>query len=175
MGNRRRLMTGRRSAWRFAWAVAVLSMPSAAAAANLCPWLNEATASGLLGANAVGAYSEAAGGQPAVCTFTAAQERGERTLKIEVETAANAHERLEDVLKSCGSGASLVKAIGNEAQRCEGSGGKGSTSEFLAGRVRDQVFSITLGTTLRKDPVLSEEMMRAEIVTAAEQVSGNLF
>lgn len=123
----------------------------------------------------MGTYSEATAGRPAACTFVASQGRSERTLKIEVETVANAHLQLESMFKGCSSAAIPLKAIGNEAERCDRNGGKRVTSEFLAGRVRDQIFSISISATLRKDPELDEGMLQAKIVTAAEQVSGSLF
>ena len=39
-------------------------------AANDCPWMNEATASGLLGGTAVGMFQAATTEKAAVCTFT---------------------------------------------------------------------------------------------------------
>jgi hypothetical protein len=48
-------------------------------------------------------------------------------------------------------------------------------AERIVGRVRNQVFTITLSTTGRDDPILTREKMKIRILTAAEQVSGNLF
>ena len=47
--------------------------------------------------------------------------------------------------------------------------------ERLVGRVRDQVFTITISTTLKNDPILTRDEIKSRIYTAAEQVSGNLF
>lgn len=147
----------------------------AAGAANLCPWMNEATASGLLGASATGTYAAATGGRPAVCTFVATEPRGTRSLTINVEEVQDAHERMAAVLRECIGEASAVAAIGNEASVCTANERKDPASELLAGRVRNQVFSITIKTTLRNDPTMDQSVLRSKVLIAAEQVSGNLF
>jgi len=45
----------------------------------------------------------------------------------------------------------------------------------VVGRVRDQIFTITISTTLKNDPILTRDALKARIYTAAEQVAGNLF
>jgi hypothetical protein len=51
----------------------------------------------------------------------------------------------------------------------------GGLSGFIAGRVRDQVYTVALRSTLKKDPILTEDIIKSNIRVAAEQVSGNLF
>jgi hypothetical protein len=41
--------------------------------------------------------------------------------------------------------------------------------------VRNQVFTIDLNSTLKDDPILARDALKARIYTAAEQVAGNLF
>ena len=150
--------------------------PLRAHAENNCPWLNEATASGILGSNAVGAYTPEAPGKAAVCEFTSAAADARRTLRITVETAVAApHARFLAAERVCASGGSPLDAIGNEAIVCRARPHGREQSEFLAGRVRDQVFSITLTTDRKDDPSFTDEMLRMHIAIAAEQVSGNLF
>jgi hypothetical protein len=48
-------------------------------------------------------------------------------------------------------------------------------AEVAFGRVRDQIFTITLSTSLKDDFELNRKMLRARIYTAAEQFAGNLF
>lgn len=156
-------------------AICLLGFPMAGRAANNCPWINEATASGLLGGGANGEFTPAATGQPAVCTFTQQSTEVTRTLRITVELAADPHAQLGTVAQICGPDVAPVKAIGNEAMVCAADGRKGATGERIIGRVRDQVFTITIGTTLKSDPILNAYALKSNVLTAAEQVSGNLF
>lgn len=151
-----------------------LLAPGAAAAAS-CPWLNEATASGLLGADATGVYAPAAAGQPAVCTFTEVNSRSPRTLQIRVETAPDAHARLMALNSSCADAASPLAAIGNEAVTCSAAEHRDKPAERAIGRVRDQVFTITLTSSGKQDDVLTRDELQMRIGTAAEQVAGNLY
>jgi hypothetical protein len=150
-------------------------LPTLCRAANNCPWINEATASGILGGDAVGQFTEAAPGQTRVCVFTQENAGFRHTLLVSVEVAADPHERLGMVAQICGSNAAPLKAIGNEAMTCSASDHSSAMGEHIVGRVRDQVFTITLSTTLKNDPVLTRDALKIRIFTAAEQVSGNLF
>jgi hypothetical protein len=120
-----------------------------------CAWLNEATASGVLesAAHVTSAKSS--------CQFNA--KTG--TLRIEVSVTPDAAKRFAELKASCGGGATSLKAIGNEAVACPGTG-----SEQIAGRVRDQLFIITL--TMKG---FSQEAISGKGRLVAEQVSGNLF
>ncbi|MGA9672710.1 MAG: hypothetical protein WBQ94_26065 [Terracidiphilus sp.] len=146
-------------------------------AENNCPWLNEATAGGLLGGsgNAVGMKTGGIGGQPTVCTFTQQDAGVTRTLRMTVEIATEPHVRMSAVAQVCGADASPLKAIGNEALVCTADDRKGGLGERVVGRVRDQVFTITINSTLKADPILNREALKSKIYTAAEQVAGNLF
>ncbi|MGO9433587.1 MAG: hypothetical protein ACLPH3_08430 [Terracidiphilus sp.] len=164
--------------WRLptlAFVLCVVSVPSAARAANNCPWLTEATASGLIGAEAVGSYTAAAGTQPAVCTFTQKGEGMTRTLTITVELSKEPHARMTSMAQNCGVGAAPLNAIGNEAVYCAADLRHGELGERAVGRVRDQVFTIDLNSTLKDDPILTRDALKSRIYTAAEQVAGNLF
>ncbi len=152
-----------------------LALPSVCHATNNCPWLNEATAGGLLGGDAVGMKTDGTAGQPTVCTFTQQGAGVTRTLRVTMEVAPEPHARMEAVAQVCGADASPIKAIGNEAMVCTADDRKGGLGERVVGRVRDQVFTITIASTLKGDPILNREALKARIYTAAEQVAGNLF
>jgi len=154
---------------------AVIAMPSACMAKNNCPWINEATASGLLGGNAEGAFIETTPRQPADCTFTQQDSGVMRTLRITVEQSGDPRRQLSAVSSLCGPNSTPVRAIGNEAMMCSLEGRNSLHGTFLAGRVRDRVFTITLSTTLKNDPLFTQDSLQAKIHIAAEQVSGNLF
>ena len=155
-------------------ATCLIGPPARAMAANNCAWITESTASGLLGGDAVGEVS-AATGQPTVCTFTQMDTGVKRILRITVEIAPEPHARMEAVAQVCGADQLPIKAIGNEAMVCTADDRKAGPGERVVGRVRDQVFTITISTTLKNDTLLTREALKARIYTAAEQVAGNLF
>jgi len=156
-------------------AVCLIGAPAAARAANNCAWINEATSSGLLGGDAVGEVTPAVPGQPIVCTFTQMTDGGKRILRISVEIAGDPHARLAVIEQGCGPDATPLRAIGNEALICAADDRKAGMGERIVGRVRDQVFTITMTSTLKNDPILTRDILKTRIYTAAEQVSGNLF
>jgi hypothetical protein len=158
-----------------AFGICLLAAPASARAANSCPWLNEATASGLLGGSAVGTYTEGAGAQPAVCTFTQQTPGITRTLQLTVEIASDPPARLVTVERACGADAAPLHAIGNEAIFCAADERKGRLGERAVGRVRDQVFIITLSSSTKDDTILTRDALKTRIYTAAEQIAGNLF
>jgi hypothetical protein len=153
----------------------LICLPARAYGENNCPWLNEATASGLLGGDATGDFTDATSGHPAVCTFTRLSEGVTRTLRLTVEVATDPQARLTAVAQSCGSDAVPLKAIGNSATVCAADERKGLLGERVIGRVRDQVFTIIFKTTLKGDSTMTRDALKAHIYTAAEQVAGNLF
>jgi len=155
--------------------VCLIGLPALCHATNKCAWINEATVSGLLGGEAVGAVTEAAPGQPSVCTFTQQGDKGKRTLRVTVEIAMDSHARLGAIALECGADAVPLRAIGNEAMICTADEDKKRMGERVVGRVRDQVFTITISTSLKNDPVLTSDALKSRIYTAAEQISGNLF
>jgi hypothetical protein len=144
-------------------------------AKNNCPWINEATASGLLGGPAVGDFADASAGQPAVCTFTQTGAGFTRTLRITVEVTPDTHARLQSAAQACGKSAAPIQAIGNEAAMCALDNRNTGQGELVVGRVRDQLFTITLSTTLKDDPIFTRMALKDKAYTASEQVAGNLF
>jgi hypothetical protein len=124
-----------------------------------CPWLNDATAAGILG-GPVQCKATAT-----TCDFVGQQSHAQYRLRIEVRTMAKVRKEFASYLSRCGRGATRLKAIGNEAYVCP-------RDRSVIGRVRDQVFSIRVSTTAPSVPaaVLEEDAQRV-----AEQVAGNLF
>jgi hypothetical protein len=156
-------------------AVLLVGHPGRAHAANNCPWINEATASGLIGADAVGSYTEATPTEPAVCNFVQSAPGVTRTLRITVLQTPHFQDLLEAENKTCTGTATPMAAIGNEAITCSADDRRKLFAERVVGRVRDQVFTITLSTTQKDDSILNRFELKSRIATAAEQVSGNLF
>ncbi|MGO9255003.1 MAG: hypothetical protein ACLQU1_01675 [Bryobacteraceae bacterium] len=137
----------------------VMWLPAMAAAEERCPWLNAATAGGVLGGTVQVTVA------PASCEFVRQAGAQETTLRIEVRavSAPNAH---------CGPGAEPLKAIGNQAMACSYEGKPGWTAEQVVGRVRDQAFLVRIGTN---DRSAVGKTLREKARDVAEQVAGILF
>ena len=150
-------------------------LPAFCHAKNDCPWINETTAGGLLGGDAVGEFTDASAGQPAVCTFTLKDAAVTRTLRVAVLVTPDFNAGYQSAAQACGTDAAPIRAIGNQALVCAADDRKGAIGGRVVGRVRDQVFTITLTTSLKGDPELTRARLNSRIYTAAEQVSGNLF
>jgi hypothetical protein len=155
--------------------IVLLGITTACEAKNNCPWINEMTASGLLGGEAVGDFTEASTSQPAVCTITQAGAGFTRTMRITVEVTPDTHARLQSALQMCGKNAAPLQAIGNEALMCALDTRSAGLAELVVGRVRDQLFTITISTTLKDDLILTRMSLKERAYTASEQVAGNLF
>ena len=133
-------------------------LPAAVAAEDRCPWLNAATAGGVLGGAVHATVTSTS------CEFVH-QSGANQSLRIEVVQASGAHPK-------CGSGAVPLKAIGNEAQACPYTGDPGVIAEQVVGRVRDQAFLVRVSTTDRSAP---PKNLREKARIIAEQVAGILF
>lgn len=138
---------------------AVVSIPLLAADKPVCPWMNAATAAGIL----EGAV-EMTVSTPSTCEFVR-QKPFVSSLRIEVATGLPTPDK-------CSSNATLLKAIGNEAVACAEDGKDGLRIERVSGRVRDQHFIIRVSTT---DASWAQASLFEEARRAAEQVAGNLF
>ena len=143
--------------------------------ANNCPWISETTASSLLGGDATGVYTAGTERKPATCTFTQQTAQGERSLQVTVQVVGDAQARLAQAELTCGAEPTPLHAIGNEAIFCTGEDSPEQRSEHAVGRVRDQIFAITFATSVKSDPLLTRDALKARIYTASEQVAGNLF
>jgi hypothetical protein len=156
-------------------ALCFLGFARAAGAANDCPWVNEATVSGLLGGQSVGTFSPGQTGQPATCRFVYKTSVGTRTLTVDVERTQDAHARVIGIAKDCAQQSEFLPAAGNEASMCVTEHSKDRVTGRVVGRVRDQVFTIMISTSGKGDAALSMGDLRSRISTATEQVTGNLF
>lgn len=156
-------------------AVVAIGCAPRAHAANTCPWMNESTASGLLGGDATGVYTAPAAQQPAECLFTLHNADGARTLRVTVEVTTEARAQLAALEQQCKVDASALVAIGNEAVMCSADDARGHMGERAVGRVRDQLFTITLATPTMGNGAFHRAELKTAISVAAEQVAGNLF
>ena len=120
-------------------------------AEQTCPWLNVATASGVLESPATLKATKSS------CEFTAKTGR----LEIEVLVTAGASERFSKLKAQCKAGAQALPAIGNEAAMCAS-----RAAQEVVGRVRDQLFIIRLKMNGVKPEALADKGR-----VLAEQVS----
>lgn len=145
--------------------LAAISVHLMCAAEDTCPWLNAATAAGVLGGAVKANVTQTA------CEFVRLGGSSEPALRIEVETLG-APRDFASRAAQCGSDAEALKAIGNEAVACTHSGKKGRMAEQVVGRVRTQAFLARISTD---DHLATSAELREKAGKIAEQVAGFLF
>jgi hypothetical protein len=145
------------SGLRFIFAIALCV--SALAAEDRCPWLNAATAGGVLGGTVHAVVT------PASCEFVRQSGGHDIALRIEVGPVSAPHTQ-------CGAKAEPLKAIGNEALACTYEGKESWMGEQVTGRVRDQAFLVRVSTN---DKSAASKTLREKARNVAEQVAGFLF
>lgn len=134
--------------------ILLVLIAAAGRAENSCPYLNLATASGVLAGPAA---SQVSGD---TCLFT----HDSSELRIEVQTMNLPYK------PNCGLSSTSVKAIGNEAYACSIDAKGGIIAEQVVGRVRDRAFLVRLASRSIPRPALREKAR-----SVAEQVAGTLF
>lgn len=143
----------------------VALLPLICAAEDKCPWLNAATAAGVLGGAVKAVVTQTA------CQFTRQDGSSQSALRIEVEIIA-APSEFASRAAQCGSGAAPLKAIGNEALACTYAEKNGQKAEQVVGRVRNQAFLVRVSTS---DESAAAKDLREKARKVAEQVAGFLF
>lgn len=149
---------------------AALIFPRHSLAQSGCPWMNDATASGILGEPLKATVSHASQtSEDATCDFTPQHTEANTSLHIAVITMNAPGQQFAAYTRQCGSKATPLKAIGNEAIECTQNTGAGQSVEVI-GRVRNRVFLVKLdGANIP----LTDELSKAKDV--AEQVSETLY
>jgi len=140
-----------------------------------CPWLNVATATGVLRSAESGSMAILAEGSKPACDFTYHDATASRELKITVEEVQDAHQAMAAYQARCSSSATPLRAIGNEAVTCAMDSKGRSYGQKVIGVVRDQIFTITLTTSARKDPTMQRKALEEKSQNISEQVAGALF
>jgi len=147
----------------------LLALPAIGGAAETCPWLNAATAGGVLGGAVTGlTVKRATAGDDASCDFVRREGSLALELRIEVETMRSPAKDFASYAARCHSPTAPLKAIGNEALACS----DGQLAEQVVGRVRDRAFIVRISTT---DRSAQPTDLRDEARKVAEQVAGILF
>lgn len=157
--------------WRCALVGAALIFSVDSPAQTNCPWMNTATAAGVLdepvNATVIRANKNS---EDATCDFTPLRPAATPTLHIAVITMSAPGQEFATYSRQCGSDPTPLKAIGNEAVECTQKASAGE-SVVVVGRVRDRVFVVTISDgPATPQP---EQLERAKSV--AEQVSEALY
>jgi hypothetical protein len=151
----------------------VLAVPAAHAATQPCPWLNAATAAGVLeGPVTVSVTYFDQDNTDAACEFTTKGDHAVRTLRIKVETMKDLAHDFPRYLAKCGQDAKPLQAIGNEAIACVMPHNNNQVAEQVVSRVRDRAFVVDV---LSSGSAAGREAIRDKARKIAEQVAGFLF
>ena len=173
---------------------AALLAPMRGRAEAKCPWLNAATAGGLLGGEASMTVSAPAehGTMPhtepnvykedqvrmdrfdVTCEFSRKADSGVYSLKIVVETMKDPATEFAGRLANC-QGTVVLKAIGNEAVQCVAKSDFASGEEMVIARVRDRAFVLTVIRPLAATASQTADVLHDDTRNIAEQIAGSLF
>lgn len=160
----------------FVIAVAIVAFSAGCHAQNNCPWLNVATASGALGGSSVLTMSKT-GKNTETCIFRLQAGSPAESLTVSVATVSdsqNPEQALKAAESQCTSQAAPLSAIGNEAVLCADDAAN-SHGEQVIGRVRDQIFTISITTEAAPSRDTANDLLAVKVKAIAEQVAGNLF
>ena len=139
-----------------------------------CPWLNEATAGGILG-GAVTLTADVSEQGAGICEFSRQQGAVVHQLRVSVDIMSDIPKQFPAYLAQCPSNSTSLRAIGNEAVTCSVESNAGHYAEQVVGRVRDQAFVVSVSTSIQQDPSMTGEMRRQKVNLVAQQVAGILF
>lgn len=151
----------------------VAMLPRIGSAQTSCPWLNNATAAGVLN-GPVSLKMQSTGDNGGVCDFQYQEGSTIYTLKIVVNHMKSTSSESTAEESRCRSHALRLKGIGNEAILCPVDS-KGLYGEQVIGRVRDNKFIISVGSNLTRNRSMTLETCQLKAKGIAEQVAGSLF
>jgi hypothetical protein len=152
----------------------VMLAPAVCHGQTKCPWMNEATARGILGGAVTAAATISASGG-GVCTFSRRQGSGVHELSISVDIMSDVPKEFPAYLAQCAANSTPLRAIGNEAVICSMRSKEDLPIERVVGRVREKAFVVSVSSKEHEDPSVTQEMRRHQANVAAEQVAGILF
>jgi hypothetical protein len=151
-----------------------LFTPAICRSQTKCPWLNEATARGILGGDlnlSVTLDDQGAG----VCKFTRQHGSATQELRISVTFMTNIAKQFPVYLAQCPPKSAPLPATGNEAVVCAIHSKADQYAEKVVGRVRNQAFVVSVSSTIQDDPSMTQAMRREKANLTAEMVAGILF
>jgi len=142
-------------------------------AAESCPWLNSATAAGVLGGEVtIRVVHSTQNKEDANCEFIRAGTAVSETLSIQVISMTNVTGEFPSFLAKCGGTSTAVRGIGNEAVACTLRDKHGKRVEQVVGRVRNRAFLIRIESS---DKSVDTASLRETAEKTAEQIAGILF
>lgn len=154
--------------------VLTLFTPSICHGQTKCPWLNEATARGILsGPVTVTVRLDDQGG--GVCKFSRQQGAAVHELRISVDLMTDIPKQFPTHLAQCPPKSPPLPATGNEAVTCSIHTKENQHAEIVVGRVRNQAFVVSVSSTAQDDPSMKQAERREKSNLVAEQVAGILF
>lgn len=150
----------------------IIVAPAISQAETPCPWLNGATAAGVLGGPASLKMQSTAAEE--ICLFQ--YQKGNTSYDLQILVADIDHSAIggASAPSRCQSQAIPLKGVGNEATMCGVDCGS-FHGERVTGHVRDKKFVIRLGSSVKKDPAMTNEILQLKVKGIAEQVAGSLF
>jgi hypothetical protein len=137
-----------------------------------CPWLNAATAGGVLGGDVQSSTVAITPEGDGTCRFVRKQASSTFTLSIDVHTMPLPSTTFATYLTQCNEASLPLTAIGNEAFQCV-SRNATDGEEKVIGRVRDRAFVLIINANLTKQS--PKTGLSPETRNVAEQVAGALF
>lgn len=146
-------------------------LPATAHAEN-CPWLNAATAGGVLGGDVTMSVSHA-DAKSTACEFVRQSGSAISSLQISVSTLSGPFAEYLSHTAKCETNAIKLIGVGNEASACVVQGTKGTIAEQVVGRVRDRAFVIRW--TLSADAARTSQTTAETLQALTEAVAGSMF
>ncbi len=114
-------------------------------------------------------------GSKEVCTFLYHDATTSRELRITTEEVQDPKQAMTRYKARCSGKVLPLRAIGNEAVMCAAAIQGQAETEQVIGRVRDQIFTVAITTSVRNDPSMSGDALKEKTRNVAEQVAGALF
>jgi hypothetical protein len=149
-------------------------MPAVCRGQAKCPWINEATARGILG-GAVTLTAKVSDHGDGFCEFSQQHRAVVHQLRVSVDIMTDIPKQFPTYLAQCPPNSTPLRAIGNEAVMCSIQGKEDQPAERVVGRVRDQAFVVSVSSSVQDDPSMTQEKRREKANLVAEQVAGILF
>jgi hypothetical protein len=140
---------------------------------GICPWLNEATAAGMVNGPVVLEMNSTGDGGNA-CIFRSQTGSVVYSLEISVREMKDESKGISAYQSRCTSPVTSLRAIGNEAVLCSADAGS-SHGEQIISRVRNNIFIVDISDSMAKNPSMTRDMHVEKIKVVAKQVAGNLF
>jgi hypothetical protein len=159
-----------------------------------CPWLNAATAAGVLGGEVQMAVSAPVEPGPVkgvgtamysdqvrmdrfdvTCEFTRKVDAGTDTLSITVKTMSDQAKEFPSFLARCSGPTVPLRGIGNEAVQCVIRNTSDKAEQQVIARVRDRAFVLTITRPAAEAAAAAGDGLRDDTRNVAEQVAGSIF